>query len=217
MVEVRNGRIRRVQPAVPRSDETVLGHSLTVGWRLFGLSVRGFHRVDELVIEQSTEGVGWTRHPIPPLDETPVDLSPQSAASVRWHERVVGSPIGTLFVQRLVVGTKLHLLEASGLPAPVAVDVSSEVAWDDLMAGRTRAHAWASWPPRAWRGHPAGVRRVRSAVDVALADMAPRNEQARRRDLDLIAAIRVFRAMTRALRGSPEWRGLWLPSVGRAR
>jgi hypothetical protein len=215
MVEVRNGRIRRVRHAAAPSSATVLAHSLTVAWRLLGLSVRGFHRVDELVVEQSVDGRSWTRHPLPPLDEAPLDLSTPPDASVRWHERVVGSPLGTLFVQRTVADGRLHLLGASGLPAPVAVDVTSEVAWDDVMVARASVHGEAG-PLRSWRGPRDDVRRVRDAVDAALAARPPRTEQSIQRDHDLLAAIRVLRAMTRVLRGSTEWRELWRPSVGRA-
>jgi hypothetical protein len=216
IVEVRDERIRRVRPAtaVPRGV-SVVGHSLTVAWRMFGLSVRGFHRIDELVIERSPDGVAWTRHPLPPLDEALLDLSADADGSVRWHERVVGSPLGTLFVQWTVADDQLRLQDASGVPPPMAVDVCSEVAWRDLMAARSRAHHLASFPPRSWRGRPTEVARVRSAIERASGAGQPASEDARRRDLDLLGAIGVFRAMSVALRGSSEWRDLWRPSVGR--
>jgi hypothetical protein len=216
VIEVRNGRIRRVRGLAPPAHATLVAHSLTVGWRMLGLSVRGFHRVDELVIEQSLDGVDWTRHPIPPLDEGMVDLSTPGPDSVLWYERVIGSPLGTLFVRRAVVGDRVGLLDASGVPSPTPVDVVSEVVWDDVVAQRWRSRAGTSGPPRSWRGASAAVCRVRSAVERSLVELPPSTPAASRRARELLDAMQVFRAMTNRLRGSSEWRELWRPSIGRS-
>ncbi len=96
-IEVVDGSVHRVAPTIRPDAVDVVAHSVTVGWRLLGLSVRGFHRLDELVLEQRSDG-RWSRHAIPPLDEALIDLSPAATGdALAWDERVLDSPIGTLY------------------------------------------------------------------------------------------------------------------------
>jgi hypothetical protein len=211
VVHVANGRIAGVNPALGADAQVVVTHSITVGWRLLGLSVRGFHRLDELVVEQLVAG-RWARHPMPPLDEGLIDLTQSSDRVLVWHERVIDSPLGTLFVRRGLVGGQIRMLGASTKPPPDDDGVGTDVAWRDVMALRHPGAEADVVARRAWRGAPADV----GAVQSALLRTRSHSRSARigiERDRALLDTLAVVRSMRSALRGSAAWRELWRPSA----
>ncbi len=212
-VEVAGGRVRGVVPTIRRDAVNVVAHSVTVGWRLLGLSVRGFHRLDELVLEQRSED-RWHRHPLPPLDDAVIDLSGDPDSTVTtWDERVLDSPVGTLYVSRQLDGGRLWLCGASTRP-PLACDgVASDVAWPDLMRGRERGGRRGARTSRVWRGNALHVEAVRSALSRTRSDAHVRRVLRLSRDRAFLDALAVLDGMRSALRGDPRWRDLWQPSA----
>jgi hypothetical protein len=212
-IEVVDGRVRRVSRGLCPAATTVVSHSVTVGWRLLGLSVRGFHRLDELVVEQLVDG-RWARHPVPPLDEGLIDLStPNHPSVIEWHERVIDSPIGTLYVSRRLAAGQLRIFAASTKPALAEDGVGSDIAWRDVMGIRRPGETSDVVSRRAWRGRDAEVGSVRSAL-LCGRHLPERPPLVRaRRDRALLDGLQALRAMRRALRGNPAWRELWRPSA----
>jgi hypothetical protein len=212
-VEVVDGRVRRVSPSVRADVVHVVTHSVTVGWRLLGLSVRGFHRLDELVLEQRSHG-RWIRHPLPPLDDALLDLVVTATDTVTtWDERVLDSPIGTLYVSRRLDGGRLQLCGASTRPPLVCEGVASDVAWPDLMRGRQRGARPGAWTSRVWRGSTEHIDVVRAAL--ARSRHGDHGQRVLRvsRDRAFLDALAVLEAMRSVLRGDPRWRDLWHPSA----
>ncbi len=190
----------------------IVTHSITVGWRLLGLSVRGFHRLDELVVEQRN-GVGWSRHAMPPLDEEPVDLRTRdTTGAITWHERVLDSPLGTLFVTRTLSRGRLRFVSASTKPPPSGEGVGSDVAWRDMVAARHPASVEDVTTRRAWRGNEYEVRMIRTAL-LRRRHVPDPSSSRMARDQVLLDTLVVLRAMRRVLRGNPAWRELWRPSA----
>ena len=191
-IEVVDGRIGGVAPIVRSDAVNVVTHSVTVGWRLLGLSVRGFHRLDELVLEQRAEG-RWRRHPIPPLDDAMIDLShAETGAIVAWNERVIDSPIGTLYISRHVDRGLLRVCGASTRPPLSGEGVGSDVAWPELMRSRERSTRPGASSSRVWRGNAAHVDVVRSALSCVRPDSYGRRVSRLARDrafLDALAAL----------------------------
>lgn len=214
-LEVDDGVITAVTPVADPHARIALSHGVTVGWRLLGLSIRGHHRVDELTIEQRV-GSKWRRFPIPPLDEGTIDLRsrPDPGTRLMWNERVMDSPLGTLFVRHVVDDRLISLVQASThprvRPEVGGAVVDSDVAWRALLQARRDAYD----PARAWRGRPDDIVRVQ---------LARRFESKGGRDatgaarvaalLDVTALLDGIRA---ALRSDPRWRDLWRPSASRA-
>lgn len=210
-IDVDDGVVTDVVAAADRRAQVAVTHSVTVGWRLLGLSVRGHHRIDELTVEQLVGG-RWRRFPIPPLDERSIDLGPRpaSARSLVWNERVLDSPLGTLYVQHLVRRSGITVVHASTHPS-VWPDthgpaVDSDVAWSALLRGRSSPVE----PSRAWRGRTDDVARVQRARRIA---SWSGHEAAAARDGALRDATALLSGLRRALRSDPRWRELWCPSV----
>jgi len=213
VVHVADGRINAVNPALGTDAQVVVAHTVTVGWRLLGLSVRGFHRLDELVVEQLVSG-RWARHPMPPLDEGLIDLTVADDDAIVWHERVIDSPLGTLFVRRAVVDGRLRMLGASTKPPAPTAGVGTDVAWRDVMALRRPGTDADAVARRAWRGSTTDVRAAREAlVRARSAENMPRASV--HRDRALLDSLAVVRSMRSVLRGSAAWRELWRPSARR--
>jgi hypothetical protein len=209
LVELAAGRVVAVSSRLCADAGVVVAHSITVGWRLLGLSVRGFHRLDELVVEQLV-GERWARHPLPPLDEGLIDLT-LGSADLLWHERVIDSPLGTLFVRRGLVDGRLRLLGASTKPPPPSDAVATDIAWPDVMALRRPGTGADAVARRAWRGREAEIAAVQQAL--ARSPVAPK--VSRHRDRSLLEVLAVLRAMRVVLRGDAGWRELWRPSASR--
>jgi hypothetical protein len=212
VVEVAGGRVQRVRSALARDATTAVVHSVAVGWRMLGRRVQEFHRVDELVLEQLCDGV-WSRHPIPPLDEAVVDLArPMGTGTVVWHERVIGSPIGTLFVSRRLAEGRLRIFDAATRPPAEPSGVGSDVEWSELMAAR--AHASVATTScdtapfrRFWRGPADETWRIRSLLAVGDLDEAERPGWLER-DRTLLDTLRVLDALGAALHAGATWRHL---------
>jgi hypothetical protein len=188
-------------------------HSVTVGWRLLGLSVRGSHRLDELGIEQVGD-TGSDRHPIPPLDESSLDLSNRNHPSViDWHERVIDSPLGTIFVSRRLAGGRLSICGASTRPLPSTSGVGSDIPWCDVMAARRFVSFVDPSRRRVWRGPERDIRTIRAALSHE--SHTGRFDPARTgRDAYLTRTLGVFEEMRAVLRSDARWRALWRPGTG---
>jgi hypothetical protein len=215
-VEVDDGVVTAVIATADPRARVALSHGVTVGWRLLGLSIRGHHRVDELTIEQRV-GSSWRRFPIPPLDEGVIDLRPrpESATRVVWNERVMDSPLGTLYLRHAVGEGRIALAHASTHPRVWPdVDgptVDSDVDWRALMHARRSGEE----PPRAWRGRPDEILRVQLAR--RLESNGGREASAAARVAMLLDATTLLDDMRSALRSNPHWRDLWRPSASRVR
>jgi hypothetical protein len=215
-IGVRDDTIARVDASFDQDRSEVVAHTVTVGWRLLGLSVRGFHRLDEMVVEQLRHGE-WRRHAMPPLDEEPVDLRARDAESaIVWHERVLDSPIGTLFVARNLSQGRLRLVSASTKPPAGASGVGSDVAWREMLMARHPASVEDVTTRRAWRGNEYEVRMVRTAL-LRRRHVPSVSADRLARDQVLLDVLAVLRAMRRVLRGNPLWRDLWRPSAQTAK
>lgn len=214
-VDVDDGVISALSPTADPNPRIVLSHGVTVGWRLLGLSIKGHHRVDELTIEQRVRS-RWQRFPIPPLDARPIDLrpSPPADATLRWNDRVIDSPLGTLYVQHVVGEGRIAVVHASThpriWPETEGAVVDSDVTWAALV-GVGGGHE----PGRAWRGRREDIVRVQ---------LAQRLEADRRRDAARAAritalcdAMTVFEGLRSALRSDPRWRDLWRPRASPSR
>jgi hypothetical protein len=195
-----------------REASVVVVHSVAAGWRLLGRRVQEFHRVDELVVEQLHDGK-WSRHPLPPLDEGVVDLSRARVASaVTWHERVLGSPLGTLFVSRRFAGGRLSIVDASTRPPSRPSGVGSDVEWSDVMSARQQGldvdtpGADVAFR-RFWRGPSNETAAIRSLlVGDHHQDLPPSDRV--ERDRALLDAQRVLGALGQALHLRATWRRL---------
>jgi hypothetical protein len=214
-IEVVDGTVNRVTPTLRPDAVLVLSHSVAVGWRLLGLSVRGFHRLDELVVEQRTNG-RWSPHALPPLDDAVIDLAvAEPHAFTHWHERVVDSPLGTLYVSRRLADGKLRLCAASTTPPAPDESVMSEVTWDALMDARQRGPRRGADGSRVWRGAPDAVDTVRSVVVHGPAEPFEPRVRRLRRDRGLLDGLAVLAAARTRLRGDARWCELWQPSSRR--
>lgn len=216
-VEVVDARVNRVVPMLRSDAVLVLSHSVAVGWRLLGLSVRGFHRLDELVVEQRAHGE-WARHSLPPIDDPVIDLlDAEPHGFTHWHERVVDSPLGTLHVSRRLVDRKLRVSAASTKPPAPDESVMSEVSWAALMDGRQRGTRHGLGVRRVWRGAPAAIDAVRSVVERRPSEPHELRVQRLRRDRALLDCLAVLDAARTHLHGDSRWRDLWQPSSRRPR
>lgn len=210
-VQVVDGYVAGITSEPTAPEVARIAHSVTVGWRLLGLSIRGFHRVDELVVEHRA-AKGTVRHPIPPADGDVIDLGVAPPSAPRWRERVIDSPIGTLFVRRVLVDGGVVIADVSTRPPAITDpdDVETDIAWRDVMALRRGDRSVDPVARRAWRGSADDVAMVREAV---VRERQAPCEACQQRDRALLRALRTVRAMRTVLRHDPRWRPLWLPSA----
>ena len=216
-LEISGGVIVGVSNRMKADASVAIAHSVTVGWRLLGLSVRGFHRLDELVIEQMSED-RWDRHPIPPLDEGAIDLAARNHPSVIvWHERVIDSPLGTLVVSRRLAGGQLRISAASTKAPPSIEGVGSDVAWRDVFAARRSASSAEGPRRRVWRGPERDIGAIRAALLCRRHETELQSHLRATRDDALGDAVMVLRGLRPVLGRDPRWRELWQPSARPAR
>jgi hypothetical protein len=214
-IEVDDGVITAVTATADPRARVALSHGVTVGWRLLGLSIRGHHRVDELTIEQRVRS-SWRRFPIPPLDEGAIDLRsrPVAGAGLVWNERVMDSPLGTLYVRYVVGDGQIAVAHASTHPRVWPdVDgptVDSDVAWRALL----HARGGGDEPARAWRGRHDEILRVQLAR--RLESSGGRDAMGAARVAVLLDAMALIDGVRAALCSNPRWRDLWRPNASRA-